>query len=71
MSRDNRNVFCHPGRRFVTLSLALGRSPTYIARRVKIGRKQVIHHRNQCLGGNPLRADAEELGYRLVEEEAS
>jgi hypothetical protein len=55
--------------RIVDLGLAAGRSPRRLARSFKLLKAhQIRRHRDRCLGGEPLRAVAEKMGYELIEE---
>jgi len=40
-----------------------------LARRVlNLSKKQLKHHRNVCMEGDPLRVLAESMGYELIDE---
>jgi hypothetical protein len=67
---DNCDVCRSVSRRYVNAQLARGRTSANIARRVLMGRKQIVRHRAICLEGDPLRAVAEEMGFKLTEEKA-
>ncbi len=62
-------VCSHQLRKGIDRELALGCSPASLARRVlNLSKKQLKHHRNVCMGGDPLRVLAEEMGYELIDD---
>jgi hypothetical protein len=62
-------VCSHRLRKDIDRALAEGYSPTWLARNVlNLSKKQLKHHRNVCMEGDPLRVLAEEMGYELIDE---
>ena len=62
-------VCSHPLRKEIDRALALGKSPAQLARKVlNLSKKQLKHHRNVCMEGDPLRVLAEQMGYELIDE---
>jgi hypothetical protein len=62
-------VCSHPLRKEIDRALALGASPAQLARKfLNLSKKQLNHHRNVCLEGDPLRVLAEQMGYELIDE---
>jgi hypothetical protein len=62
-------VCSHQLRKDIDRALAEGDSPAWLARSVlNLSKKQLKHHRNVCMEGDPLRVLAEEMGYELIDE---
>jgi hypothetical protein len=62
-------VCSHQLRNDIDRALAEGYSPAWLARNIlNLSKKQLKHHRNVCMEGDPLRVLAEEMGYELIDE---